>query len=198
MPLVRKLPVPCRGLSPQSTVAAIIAHVTGIVVVVDHRRIDIGVADVRRTDVVGRAIVGELITLPATAAVAFPAVAVAVINAAIEADIRSPVSGVENKRTAAPTPIGGSPKHPDLRRLHPGSRHPVVTIFAIGPKAGSPQVTLTRAIGLDIDRQRRRRDRNGKRDLGKSGRASQGKGQNKQALRREVAGEGFHSPPLDL
>src|SRR5271169_209702 len=89
-------------------------------------------------------------------------IAKAVIDPAVETDVRTPVAVIENKPVAAPTPIPRRPQKTNFRRHHPGSRHPViiVDVVVVGPVAGCPKITIARTDRLFINRQRGWPDRN--------------------------------------
>src|SRR6185312_14109580 len=106
-------------------------------------------------------------TVPAPAFVPVSKIAVSVVNASVETDMRSPVPFVENECLSFPSPIAGSPEKPWLRSQHPGARHPViiVVVIVVGPVAGSPNVIFAGTKGLFINRQGRRAECNRYTDL---------------------------------
>src|SRR5277367_3162816 len=73
-------------------------------VVVHHYGRVIGVVDDRGVYVAHIRVIGEVSAFPAAALKPQTTVAKAIINAAIKADVRSPIAGVEQKGAAAPTP----------------------------------------------------------------------------------------------
>jgi hypothetical protein len=107
MPLARRqlvLMVRCRRNTP---CAAVVAHlVDGNVV--DYRLV-VGVVDDRGVDIVDRGVVPEVVVFPATTFKTFAHIAAAVMDSAVEPDVRTPIAGVKQKRAAAPTPIPRSP-----------------------------------------------------------------------------------------
>src|SRR5690242_7719722 len=119
------------------------------------------VPDARIADVVDLTVIEEPSVLPIAALVARAGVAVAVVDAAVEADMRPPIAGVPEIGAVAPTPPRRRPIEPDRGRKHPGARHPVVVILAVGPVAGCPDVAVAGDRRLLIDGQRRRRDPDG-------------------------------------
>src|ERR1700690_1276294 len=127
--------------------------------VVDHGGV-VGVVNVGNVYVVHCAVVEEAPIVPAPAFIAVTEVAEAVADAAVETYVQTPVAFMENKSVAAPTPPGWSPEETGFRRHYPRTRHPIVAVGAIGPKAGRPNVALGRARGLLIHGQRWRADRN--------------------------------------
>src|SRR5215471_691686 len=141
-------------MRPDSTGSAVVAHTSDIV---DH----CGVIDVVYIDDVhvGHcAVVKELSATPVAAMESHAGIAEAVVDAAIESDMRSPVALVPHVITVIPAPITGSPEDADNRRLHPGSRDPVIAIGTVRPVAGRPDVSRPGTNRLHIHRQRRRAD----------------------------------------
>src|ERR1700730_12891336 len=101
---------------------------------------------------------------PVAAFVAVTAVTIAVIDPAVESNVRTPVAGMPEKYGAFRAPISGGPQVIRLRGGHPRARHPVVVldIVAPGPVTGGPYVSVVGNRGLVVDRQfgRRNADRN--------------------------------------
>src|ERR1700751_1983446 len=113
--------------------------------------------------------------IPASAFVAEAVVTEAVSYAAIKADVFTPVSAVPEVSSVSPTPIARSPQESNARRDDPGSGNPVVVlvIIVVSPVAGSPDVAISRADRLLVNRKwwRRKTDRKTEADLsGRDGR----------------------------
>src|SRR5260370_13362394 len=68
-------------------------------------------------------------------------VAVPVINAAVEANMRSPITPVPYVKAIGKSPISRRPKETGFRGQDPRSGHPVIAVFAIGPISRSPDIT---------------------------------------------------------
>lgn len=96
-----------------SAAAAVKAHAIDLAIV-DHRFV-VHVMNVRDVYVVYRAVVEEMTAVPVSAFVSKPAVPEAVVNAAVEADMRSPETCMPEIAAAAPAPIAGSPQKANLR-----------------------------------------------------------------------------------
>src|ERR1700739_1658742 len=92
-----------------STVSAVIAD--GGMVVDDG--FVVRVMDVGEADVIDRSVVVEIATSPISAGVTNTGVAEPVINAAVEADVGSPVASVPCIHAFSPSPISRRPEHPD-------------------------------------------------------------------------------------
>ena len=106
-------------------------------------------------------VVAEHPTTPYAADEADTTVAEAVVNAAIEADVRAPITGVPSIGAPYEAPIAGSPKEAGCGSKHPSAGNPKVAVWAIGPITGSPDITGSRADRLRINRKRGRPDVNG-------------------------------------
>src|SRR5215469_12293365 len=140
---------------------AVVAHAV-VNVVVDHRGVVhhglvVRVMHDRRVDVRDRLVIRERVAYPAAAGVAGTVVAVAIIHAAVEADVRAPVAGMERIDAADESPVTRGPQQANTRRSDPGARHPEVSGRCVAPVTGSPDIALHRAGGLLVFRERRRR-----------------------------------------
>src|SRR5580704_7117043 len=100
--------------------AAIEAHAVDGDVVDDGGVVDVG--DVHGSgDVVDIAVVVERTALPVAARVTGADVAISVVDAAIKADMGTPIAGVPEVGALAPAPIARRPEEAWLRRQHPGA-----------------------------------------------------------------------------
>jgi len=143
------------GWTPfNAAVSTVVTHMV-IGVVVDDRRV-IRVVNIGDVYVVRLTVIEEVIVIPSSTFVASTVIAVTVVNPTVEADFGAPVAFVKQVPIAAPTPIRGSPEVADFRCFHPGSRNPVIVVFAVSPIAGRPQVSIAGAERLLVNRQRRR------------------------------------------
>jgi hypothetical protein len=135
---------------------AIVAHV-GRVVDDDGLVVDVGDRHVR--DVVDGAVVEESAAAPVAALVADAAIAVAIRDAAVEADFRTPIAFMKGIDAVVPAPISWRPQQLRFRRQRPRARYPVIARIVIpGPIAGRPDVAWGRDRRLIVNRQWRRRD----------------------------------------
>lgn len=106
---------------------AVIAHP-----VVDHRLIDDGhiafihIGDMHVANVIDRAVVGKVIAAPVAALVTDAHIAKAIVDAAIKADIATPVSMMEAVAPSAVIPVSGRPERSLIGWLRPCTWHPVV------------------------------------------------------------------------
>src|SRR6202158_3458003 len=139
--------------------------------VVDHGFVDVGVVDDGGVHVGDGGVVVKLPAAPFAAVEAYAAVAEAVVNAAVEAYVRAPISPVPEVDATAPAPIARGPEKARLRREHPGARNPEVTIVAIGPVPRRPKIALPWTDGLGVNGQSRRANvnRDSHRNLGGCG-----------------------------
>ena len=132
----------------------------GARVATGHRPV-VGILYMHVAEIVGGAIVGIFIAVPLATLIPRAAVAVAVIDPAVIADMAAPIAVVEHVDAIAPAPIARRPKHADRGWQHPGAGHPVVIAVAIRPIAGGPHVTQLRHRRLHVNRQHRRRHGDG-------------------------------------
>src|SRR6266478_3626552 len=140
------------GPRADTAVAAVEAD-TGMVVHDDRLVIDIG-------HVGDATVVEKSVTSPLPAEKADAAVAKAVVDATVKADVRTPVAAVPNVESIIPTPVARSPEHPNGGE-YPGSGHPVIAIVVIpSPVPGRPEIAGAGAKGLRVNRQRWRADPN--------------------------------------
>src|ERR1700677_3487965 len=109
--------------------AAVVAHSIDGDIVDDCLVIDIG--DIPAAEVDHGSVVEQMAALPISTLKAAAAVPEAIVHAAVEADLSTPITLIPQKDAAIAAPIPGSPKISRLRSEHPGPRHPV--IFAVGP-----------------------------------------------------------------
>jgi hypothetical protein len=111
-------------------------------------------------NVVHGTVIEEIPMFPATAVIPLAVVAKTVVNAAIEANLRPPITVIEEKSAVVPSPITRCPQITFFRRQNPRPRNPIIIGYAVvvGPIAGCPEVTISRAKGLLIDRQWGRAD----------------------------------------
>src|SRR5215470_7233441 len=133
------------------------------VALIDNDAIFVDVVDVDHVDVGDGAVVVVVAAAPVAAIEASAGIAEAVVNSAVETDVRSPVAGVPNVEAFTPTPITGRPEVTGLRGDHPRAGNPeIVFVFVtVGPITGNPDIALAGANGLCINWQCRRADPNG-------------------------------------
>jgi len=121
-----------------------------------HVHVD-GVVSTAKTVIGG--VIEEVTAAPLATNEAYAEVAEAIVDAAIEADVRAPVAGVEAVIAAFPTPPRGCPEITGFRRDDPGAGNPVIAaVICIGPVARRPDVAVAGADGLYVDRKRWRRN----------------------------------------
>src|SRR5438270_1251660 len=96
-----------RGTRAYSALSAVVGDMR---VVVDDHGLVIDVRDVGDIHVGHRAIVKKFAAAPFAAFEAFAEVSEAVINAAIESDMRAPIAGIPKICAVVPTPVSRSPQ----------------------------------------------------------------------------------------
>jgi hypothetical protein len=136
--------------------AASAAVVGDASVVVDDDGSVVDVGDVN-VDAIDGAVVVEVVAIPVAAVIPDAGVAEAVVDAAIEADVKAPEAAVEAPAVAVPAPVAGGPEGSVVGRSAPGAGDPVVTGGSPVPVAGGPDVVGGGGDGLVVDRQRGRR-----------------------------------------
>lgn len=146
------------GAILQSAVAAVVAYARGIVVV--GHAVVVSVADVVFVHAADGRVVVEIAAAPVAAFISIAAIAMAVIYAAIEADMRSPVAMAPAVMAARIAPVTRRPESADIRRQHPRARHPVIAaIGCVAPITGRPFIVVAGRRRLIVVGQRRRRIR---------------------------------------
>jgi hypothetical protein len=149
-----------------------------------------------------RGVVVEVVALPTPTVVAVAVVPISVVDAAIEADRRPPVTGVPCILAVVPAPVTGRPVEPDRGRLHPGPGHPIVAVDRIvGPIPRLPNPVWSGGRRLHVIRNRRRTESDGNADADRNLRACRcGGGSNKQRAghrqRAEDQDEAIHGASL--
>ena len=148
-----------RGTCGYSALSAVVRHVR-IIVYDDGLVIDIG--DVCDIHISHRPVVEKFAAAPFAAGEAFAEVSEAVINAAVESEMRAPIAGIPNIEAVVPTPVSGGPQIAYFRGFDPSAGHPVVAVIvAPGPVPRCPYVARAGAEGLLVNRQRRRTNSHG-------------------------------------
>jgi hypothetical protein len=93
--------------------AAAVEADTGDIRSVDDYRFVIDVGDVDGAEIVDSSIVGEDAVIPISALVAYATIAETIVDAAVKADVRTPVTCVPNIKPVSPTPVARRPKQSD-------------------------------------------------------------------------------------
>src|SRR5580658_5233432 len=76
----------------------------------------VNIVNVRVVHVIHRAVVVKLSVIPISTFIAETSIAEAVVDATVEADVRTPVAAIPSKANTAPTPITGSPEQANCGR----------------------------------------------------------------------------------
>jgi len=119
--------------------------------IVDDDRPVVNVGHICDADIGHGAVVVKRAAAPFAAHKADAAVAESVINPAVKADVRSPVSGMPSVESATPSPISRSPQQTN-RGDHPCSRYPVIAVIIVPtPITGRPDVAGAGADRLRVD-----------------------------------------------
>ena len=129
------------GAHLQSTRSAVEAHPGAAAVV----SADAAVVDVMHHvyfHSVDRAVVVEVPAAPVAALVPDADIAKAVIDAAIEADVRTPVATVKAITVIVVAPVAGRPERTLVGSLHPSAGNPIIAALTPAPVAGRPQIAV--------------------------------------------------------
>jgi hypothetical protein len=119
----------------------------------------VNVVDDGHVDVIHAAVVEKVVAGPVTAAVALPTVAETVVDAAVEADVRTPVTFIPKVVAVTPSPVTWSPKDTDLGGFNPSAGNPEITaVIAVTPVTRSPDIAFSGDYGLLVDGQLGRSD----------------------------------------
>jgi len=135
-----------------AAVTTVVADTVDGIVIHDNSLV-VNIPDVGYVYVGHATVVVEVASTPLATVKTVAGVAEAVINAAIESDMRSPVSHVKDVELFVPFPPSGSPEHAHGSE-HPGTRHPIVALVIVpSPIAWRPQIARSGAEGLRINRE---------------------------------------------
>src|SRR5437764_12318668 len=111
-----------------SASATVVADAVYRHIIDDGPVVDVDVGD---GHVIYAAIVEKIAAMPVAAAVAHAKVAKAVINAAVEADVRAPIARVPGAKAAAKSQVARRTYHSRLGRGLPRARYPVIAMLPI-------------------------------------------------------------------
>jgi hypothetical protein len=135
-----------------ASVTAVVADAIDRRVVHDHCLV-IDISHVGDVHVSHAAVVVEVASAPLATVVAVAGITEAVVDAAVEANVRPPVTAMEGVEALVPSPPSGSPEH-SHGGDYPGARHPVVAVIIVpGPVAGCPQIAGSGTERLRINGQ---------------------------------------------
>jgi hypothetical protein len=144
------------GAHLQSALSAVEAHTDAAAAIISHGTV-VNVMHNRSIHIVVGAVVVEMPTAPVAALVADADIAEAVIDAAIEADMRTPVATVKPIAVIVVAPVAGRPERALVGSLHPSAGNPVIAALTPSPVAGRPQIAVAGRLRLVIVGQGRRR-----------------------------------------
>lgn len=118
----------------------------------DNRLVHIGVVNDGRIHAHHSSVVREASAAPLAACKADAHVSKSVVDAAVVADVLSPIAIMEEIMSAFKAPVGRRPEIAGLGGGNPCAGYPVVAVVAISPVARGPQITIFRAWWLLIYR----------------------------------------------
>lgn len=134
-----------------STVAAVIAHAV-YRDIVDDRFVDVDIANHRGVHATDCGVVIKIISAPVAALVSGAIVSKTIVHAAVEANLRAPISGVPQVAAATPAPPSRSPQQTNRRGDDPCAWYPVIVITVPCPVTGGPDVVWPGAKRLIVYR----------------------------------------------
>ena len=120
---------------------------------VDDDGLVVDVGDRDAAEIVDGPVIGEHAVVPVSAFVTDAGIPVAVIHAAIVADMRSPIARIPGIDVVLPAPVAWRPEQSDRGRANRGAGNPIIAVRAIRPEAGRPDVARRGNRGLFVNRQ---------------------------------------------
>ena len=111
----------------------------------------------RDVHIVDRAVVVEVAATPVPPLVAEADVTKTVVDAAIVADVLTPVATVEPVVVMPVAPVARCPQCALIGSLNPHAGHPVIISLSPGPVARRPEIVVAGSLRLVVVGQRRRR-----------------------------------------
>ena len=150
MRLLHRYPLrgPRRNMEPARS--AVVTRM-GVVRIHDDRAV-VHVVHDADIHVVDRAVVVEVTSAPVTALVAVTGVAKAVIDAAIIADVLTPIAGVIAVGVVPVAPVAGGPKCALVGSLNPCAGNPIIAVWRPGPVARRPDIVVAGVLRLVVVR----------------------------------------------
>src|SRR5277367_4240743 len=100
------------------------------------------IVDDRAVHIEHRGVICETPAAPFSADEADAAVTESVIHAAVEPDVRSPVTAMPAVNAAGEAPVAGSPENAGARRRDPNAGNPVIAGVTVRPITGSPKIAF--------------------------------------------------------
>ena len=144
------------GHAPDAVRTAVVAD-AAVVDVVDHHIVRIHIGDVGDVHIGHGTVVEVAVVIPVAAHETDADITEAVVDAAVEADVRPPVAGVPQIDAVHETPVARRPQRAGVWRQHPGARHPEIAVAVQAPVAGHPDIAVGGRRRLGVDGQGRRR-----------------------------------------
>ncbi len=138
---------------------AVVGHVVGVGddASLDNRPVNVGSVDHGLIHMDDRGVIGKGAAAPLAAGKADASIAVAVVDAAVVANVAAPIAAMEAVVAVGPVPVVGRPQRALIGSWNPGAGYPVIAalILIVGPVAGRPHQVGLGAGRLHIDRQLR-------------------------------------------
>jgi hypothetical protein len=142
------------GARADAAVSTVVAHA---IIGAARHRIVVNVVHYRGIDVRHIAVIGERAVIPVRAIITPARVTETVVDATVETNVRTPVTGVPEIVIALVIPVRRSPEGIDPRCQNPGSGNPVIAaIGSVAPVAWRPVIAVAGTGRLAVFRERRR------------------------------------------
>jgi hypothetical protein len=142
-----------------ATTTAVVAHsVVDDRIPPDDTTVDIGIMNNSTVNINHRCIIPENVAGPYATRKSDAEITAAIVDAAVKANARSPITHVIQVNIVIPSPITGSPVQSGIRRGYPNTRYPIIVIQirVPGPITGFPNITLNGTSRYNIHRYGRR------------------------------------------
>ena len=134
---------------------------------VNHRIVDVRIVDHGPVHIDDCGVIRKAVADPAPSAKTDATITESIVHAAIEANVRPPVPSMKDICATAPAPVARRPQQTNLWRPNPHTRNPVVARITVRPVAGVPEIAISGANRLRINRQHRRCKTDRDKDPGK-------------------------------
>ena len=139
------------GHAPDAVRTAVVAD-AAVVDVVDHYVVRIHVGDMRDVHIGHRAVVEVAVVVPVAAHETDADITEAVVDAAVEADVRPPVAGVPQIDAVHETPVARRPQRAGIRRPAPRRPAPRSSRCGSGSSSRAPRYSRRRAAAAGCRR----------------------------------------------
>jgi len=153
-------PIVCSRLfrGSRSRVDSTVAIEADVIIspIVDHCAVTVRIVYNRRIHVPNRGIIVKGTALPPTTIETGSVITEAIVHAAVESNVGTPIAAVPAIVAVRKPPVTRSPKVPRLGRFNPDAGNPEITVISVRPVAGTPIISVLRTRWLLVDSERGR------------------------------------------